>query len=340
MTYMRKASLLQLAAVLLLVVSCSKNNDTYNAGHGKASLSLSVCQDVTFAGSEPGTKAEQSESEKRIERLYLMIFDDSGYLEWCDSEATVNGVKTVAGLEEGPKTVWAVANMALDIPDMNERRWTMAELCEVTSSLEDNRRDAFVMVGSTRAMAGTDAEEAVVELRKICAKVSLRNTIITNWGSNKPQQGFDIDKIYVANVGTRSNFRNEDLHTELVNPRAGTGQTEVTVLEDFTVSYSNHSWVSGNVYNKGVDFYVYPNTDAGNRTAVIIEASFDGRKCYYPVVLDCDIASGCCYRIGKIEITCEGMPTPGEDFTKVKTVIGAKPGDWAEASSLPSSYEF
>lgn len=337
---MKKTFILQLAAVLLLAVSCNKNNDIYNAGHGKASLSLSVTHGITFSDSEFETKADQSESERRIERLCLMIFDDNGYLEWYDKEATINGTKTVAGLEEGPKTVWAVANKSLDIPDMSERRWTMAELREVTSSLADNKRDALVMTGSVRAVAGTDAKEAIVELRKICAKISFRNSIVTTWGANKPQKGFDIDKVYIANVGTESNFQNKDLHTELINPRAELEQTHEDILADFTVSPRTRQWVSGDVFNKGVDFYVYPNEDADNRTTVIIEATFDGRKCYYPIVLDCDIVSGYCYRIGKVEITCEGMTTPGEDFTKVKTVTGVESANWSDPSSLPSSYEF
>lgn len=312
----------------ILLASCQKESPVVSAGSGKGSVILSL-DTYTFSAD---TKSVASEAEKKINNLYIVIYDNKGKLEWSAEYQDFKTSRTIVGLEEGMKTVWIVANKKIVVPG------TLAQMKAVSTTLRENNRKSFVMVGSADVMASTTPVDTKIDIRKVCAKVTLREAIETRWGNIAPGD-FNIEKIYLANLDTLSNFSFEPSGVVDVNLRTTVETTDDSDIRSLTVIENDKSWVSGGLFNKGVDFYLYPNNNPDKPTALLIKASYDGRTCYYPIVFDKGIKSGTSYWIGLIEITCEGVATPEEAFSKIKACIGFNPSPWDDAD-MPKKNEF
>lgn len=280
-------------------------------------LSFDLCEDAL-------TKA-QSAAESSVSLLQVGIYDADGHKEWEKSyEGAFSVPKTVSGLREGRKTIVALANKSITMPDILE------DFFSIPTSLSDNRRNSFVMVGSAGAIADVQPSEVTVHLERIAAKISFRNAILLNWTSSPPAD-FAIEAVYVANAGVESTLAADGGADPALNPRASLEQTADEVLRDLTVS-ELVSWKgSGDVFNKGVDFYVYPNSTS-TRTTLVIRTRFDGHTSYYPLVIDRPIERNTQYRCGSITITTDGMPSPADEFSSIRINYKYESSDWSEQS--------
>lgn len=261
----------------------------------------------------------QTEAEAAVLTLDVAVYDDSGALEWSGHyDSPKEGRQRVTGLNAGEKTVCAVANLSLgSVPP------TLNGFLAAASSLGDNA-ESFVMSGTVPAEASTDPVPVTLRLYRIAAKVSVEGFISTEWAGEAPSS-FDITDIYLANVVERSNLAYAS-GAPAVNLRSSVDLARDTVLRRLTVA-EKEEWTSGNLFNGGVCFYGYPNAGA-DRTCVMIKALYEGRVCYYPLVIDREIRRNTLYRIGDIVITSEGVENPLDDFTTVKTQFSITIADW------------
>lgn len=261
----------------------------------------------------------KTETERGISLLDLAVYDDSGVLEWSSHlDSPTNARQTATGLEAGKKTVCAVANLpTVCFPQ------TLEEFESFTSVLGDNG-EGFVMTGSEAGEASPNPEPVTVKLSRIAAKVSLEGFIVTDWTEKAPAT-FDITDVYLANVSAESDLSFSPGEPS-VNLRSGVDVVADTLLRVLTVAPKG-SWEPGDPFNGGVSFYGYPNSSEA-RTCVMIKALYDGRVCYYPLVMDREIRSNTWYRIGNVTLTCEGVENPWDDFTMVKTSFEITISDW------------
>lgn len=304
-----------MGALALLACSCVQKGDASMAGK-RASILLS------FDAGETVSKT-QSSSESNVVMLHAAIYNEEGKLEWerkYDNAFSV--AKTISGLEAGEKTVVAVANKEITMPEQ------LDDFFSIPTVLSDNRRDAFVMVGQAKAKADTSPAEAIVKLERIAAKISFRSSILLNWNCTPPSD-FKIAAVYISNAGMRSDLSGSGEAEPELNPRTSTDLTSDALLRDFTCSEFSSWKGSGDIYNKGVDFYLYPNSTQ-KRTALIIKTNFNGHYSYYPLVIDCPIEKNTLYRCGTITLTCDGMSSPDEDFSSIKISYKYDSLDWTE----------
>lgn len=261
----------------------------------------------------------KTEAERGISLLDLAVYDDSGALEWSSHlDNPTNARQTATGLEAGKKTVCAVANLSAGcLPQ------TLEEFESFASVLGDNGGN-FVMTGSTMGEASSKPEPVALNLSRLAAKISLEGMIVTDWTDKSPVT-FDITDVYLANVSAESDFSFSPGEPS-VNLRSDIKLVADSLLQSLTVA-SKESWTSGEFFNGGVNFYCYPNASE-IRTCVMIKALYDGRVCYYPLVMDREIKNNTWYRIGNVTITCEGVENPWDDFTRVKTFFEISISDW------------
>lgn len=304
---------------LLLVISCicacTKSPEQTAGESGGAAVIFDI-----GLSADDGTKAQTS-AETAIYRLQTGLYNDAGELEWENTyDYAFTTVKTVTGLVEGDKTIVAVANKAITMPA------TLEEFFDMDVALDENRRDSFVMSGSEKARATVSPGLTTVRLVRAVTKISVRSAISAVWNDGK-EHSFCPERIYLSNVATRTNLRG-DAFDEFVNLREEPCQTEDAVIRDFTVSEKDY-WVSGGVFNHGVDFYVCPNASEERKTTLIIQASYDGRTCYYPLVVADTLRCNTMYRCGAIVISCEGMPEPDDEFSSIRVRYGYSSEDWS-----------
>lgn len=307
---------IRLTVLCLALIASSCTQAVPDKTHG-ASIQL-LFEDID------GTLSKaQSNSESNVSRLQAGIYDIDGRLEWEQTyENAFSVAKTISGLEAGEKTVVAVANKEIVMPERLE------DFFRIPTSLAENRRGAFVMVGKTGVIADTKPGSATVRLERIAAKISFRSSIILNWNCTPPSD-FRIEAVYVANAGAESDLSASGDAAPSINLRHETQQTSDEALRDLTYAEFSSWKGSGDIFNNGVDFYVYPN-DTQTRTTLIIRTSFNGHTSYYPLVIDRPIERNTQYRCGTITLTCDGMPSPSDEFSSVKVSYIYESEDWSE----------
>lgn len=285
-----------------------------------------VIFDISFFSD--GQTRVQTAAETNVTRLQVALYNNAGELEWENSyDYAFSTVKTISGLAEGPKTIVAVANKAVTMPAL------LSDFQTITVSLDENRRNSLVMYGYERTEASVSPSLTTIHLKRTVAKISVRSSISAVFEDGKAHE-FVPERIYLANVATRTNLRG-DAFDEFINLREDRQQTGDEILRDFTVAERNY-WVSGGVFNHGVDFYVCPNTSASRRTTMIIQAKFDGIVCYYPLIIASELLSNTMYRCGALVVSCEGMPNPEDEFSSIRVRFNYENDDWYDGQTAQS----
>lgn len=322
---MKKLFYLFLAASLpMLGASCTKSG--YSVPESVPTAMLVV----DLKGLPMGTRADvqyQSDTEKQVSRVDIAIYDGNGNLEWTKHyEDDRSSRQVITGLAEGKKTIAVVTNKFIEIPA------TLDGFKACVTDLNDNTRTNFVMTGMGEGIASADPDPVEIKLARTVAKFTVDGNITTEWEGDAPQS-FDITDIYLANVTVSSDFFHSGAASPTVNLRTSRELTSDAGYREMTVA-SKLDWSSGRQFNGGVSFYGMPNTTS-TRTAVMIKAEYDGRDCWYPLVIDREIRNNTLYEIGDIKITCEGTSDPADPFTKVKVLFSLKVMDWDRQEVYP-----
>lgn len=316
---MKKAIYLALAGMLVLCASCSKESidEVLSAGNGDATLVIDI---KGLPLSNVKAAAYQTDDEKKISQIDIAIYDASGALEWSKhyTEARTSR-QVVTGLVAGKKSVGVIANLTVGTMPA-----TLDGFKAVSTDLKDNSRTNLVMSAIVEGTASTNPEAVKVSLARVAAKFTIDGKITTEWEGDAPQS-FDITDVYLANVSVASNVVYAT-SAPSVNLRTSTTVTSDAVYKNLTVA-QKQTWTSGSPFNGGVSFYGYPNKDA-SRTCLMLKALYEGRVCYYPLVIDKEIKNNTLYRIGDIKITCEGVKNPQDVFTKIKILFDIDVADW------------
>lgn len=307
--------------IIAIMASCRKEPCQKCLEEQARAMSNGLKSDATLVIDVQGLPMNitKTKAERGITLLDIAVYNDSGALEWSSHlDNPTNARQTATGLEAGRKIVCAVAGLAV-----GEMPRTFDEFITLASGLRDNGEE-FVMVGSDAGEASSRPEPVMVNLSRLAAKVSLEGFIVTDWTEKAPES-FDITDIYLANVSAESNLAFASSEPS-VNLRSSVDLTGDSVLRALTTA-PMEDWTGGEPFNGGVSFYCYPNASK-TRTCVILKALYDGRVCYYPLVIDREIKNNTWYRIGDITITCEGVENPWDDFTSIKTSFEISISDW------------
>lgn len=307
----------------------------------QAQLTVKVSTGVDTKAGE--YTAEQT-YEEQVNDIQIFIFDSNGRL---NAYQTVTGNKAVPiTTTYGQKTVWAVVNG----PDLKAVK-TLDALTKHALDLNANSvtaGDGFVMTGS--ASVSVEAAEVAKEItvQRLTSRVAVCN--ITN---NLPvaYANMVIESIVLANVVGNQNISgtaaietwynkmgrkdsSPQVQTEIID-----GTTYAATYPTLTFAKPGATIANGGKHDETYLFYSYPNstsTDVAGwtnpfsprKTKLIVTASIEGVKYYYPVVLKDRLERNKAYTIN-MTITALGSTDPDKPVEKGTLTTTIKVADWA-----------
>lgn len=350
-----KTKLLLVSAVFssaCLLASCNADYSDLSSvehdGTDSGTLSLSVFT------SAAGTKASSVGSEASLNDIQLLLFNEDGELyrhhSFTDAEKS-SGQASLANVKTGGYTVYAAANA----PSF-ENVVNLTEFLETSIPLgEYNSPSAgYVMCSgavSVSVNAGTGTPVAL-QVSRYVARVTvsrITNDIPVSFGT------LQINNLFLMNVVGNQNISADASASVWYNcqgvadttPRdaehiIGSGVWRASQPE-LTFASVDESVPSGGSYEIQHRFYGYPNSSevnpsgftpdfSGERTALVISASFNGHTYYYPVVMKNGFERNTSYDV-MLTIKGEGADNPDTPVEKGSITATVTVTDWSDGAS-------
>ena len=342
-------SLILASSAVVLAASCGK----LIQGEEKAVLSstepcsFSVGVTVEGAGATRADAFTDAQAyEEAVNGVQYLIFGADGLEKY---EAVFTKDPKDFTLKSGDKTVYAVANG----PDLKSITSESALLSQMFC-LSDESRDAskgFQMMGKASVTVGKSTPATTVRVRRVAARITLKS--VTN-NLSASYSALTIERVWLSNVKGDWNSnasglslwhnrqgRSDDNEANIID-----GSAHKAEVENMTYSAVGQSVAKGTPYQPSspVMLYCYPNsstvtpdgwktwTDEGQRTILVIEASVDGTKCYYPVVLS-GVERNSAYTI-YATISNVGSDDPNDPIDKTAAEISVSVDPWEDGGVL------
>jgi hypothetical protein len=306
-----------LAAVILTLAGCSKDeaNSQNNGGTGSLTVSL-----VSEFGSRASEAVDPSAAaEARVFNYTVYVFDHSTGLFEKSVDGDPNGlVTTVTGLTTaGTKRVVVVVNKCEGVPTFgpgdNYSKFATAAIDLTTQTPELMKTKGLLMSGETTSpitLVAGQANTVPVNVKRVVAKVMLRKLAFAADAVGDPT------KLTVESVSVQRILSQATVGVPSVQP-SGTiyyggvaGSVSETVqpfLKD-AITFASTGYTPGTELDKEFDnyFYVFPCNDPNKVTLLTIAAKYDGvaSTYYYP-----------------IEINTEASPTDEQGYNADGTLI-------------------
>ena len=308
----------------------------------------------------PATKSAATESEKKLNSLYIAVFNSEGRLEISHncSGSEISDIGTTGvnlNVRTGTKDVWAVANVAAS---------KFAAVTDITSFkavevlLSDDSATSFAMKGSATGISVTSGKTstAPVQLTRFAARVSLvkvSNSLPPSYGS------LTVKSAYLANVVCNDNIGQSAKSSVWCNRLGhnGTNLTEANVIGNGSSKAENASVTFTSIGNavpnegsaslSGKYVYGYRNASTadpvargngfptnGCRSVLYVIASIGGVDYWYPIGLG-ELKSNNSYNVS-LTITMPGQRPGDDDFgsliTKGALSASVTVTDWTDGS--------
>lgn len=326
---MKKIYLFAAAAALLSLVSCNKEQGPVTSVSGKP------VEVIVSVNGGPDTKATDVtySDESKVNTLQILVFNGDSREAY---KSVSNAMTAVVPAESGQKTVYAVVNA----PSL-ESVTTLSEFLARSTSLADNSKDSFVMVGSTTQEL-VDGGNVPVTVKRIVSRVSIAK-ISTDFKEYRANYSVNINGIYMINVAGDNNFGLTGTPTVWLN-KLGHFDTSMDALLYDELSGVNVK--NGSPYEKEHVFYPYPNAlPAANSTPsysatwdprgsiLVIDATLiedDGvteHRGYYPIVLPA-IERNKTYIIEEVCITRMPGDVPYKPIETGETQVTIQVDNW------------
>lgn len=319
--------------MLLVAAGCSKENVVGDiAGASAFPLEISV--------SGPSVKSVGIQDEAKVNSLQIYVFRGDGTLE-AYGKAKANTVVTQC--TSGSKSVVALAN-APDIADILSR----AALDARISDLKENAPGAFVMYGSTEAEVSASSGTVTVPVTRMVARLSIQK--ITNRLELPQYAGtsIQIKRIYLVNAAGSMKYGDTAYEAKSYagsgyvpsvwyNTGACNGDGDLPDLLN-SRELPSASASPSEPYSVAHYFYCYPNpvtedssSGAARFTRLVVEASIDGKLCYYPISIP-GIKNNHTYNISELIITHIGSDSPDVPVSYSQVSFSITVNPWQEGS--------
>ena len=352
---MKKASIILMAvAMLFTLFSCNKEKTSVPSDK-KANIFVEIGFPETRA-----TTGYSDAGEIKINNLQVLVFyadedingENRGKLEVYGGSLTNADASGVAvSCTQGRKTVYAVTNYDVDLSGIA----TISELLASGVTLAKQDFTNYTMVGvQTQDVSGGNNEVRVdlyrMAARGVVKKISNKFKVLAY-----QEAPFSIDKIYLTNVQGANNLG----HTAYQGNEGVWYNKKKYEASEVSTKFM-YDEVAANVafdgsYTKDHYFYAFPNDFEGQNvwagdswskrpTRLVIEASLNGEKVYYPISL-MPFESNKSYEISEIIITKKGSDDPDKPVTSddIQVYIQVKPWEVVPVNSAGKQggiYEF
>ena len=348
---MRKTiSILAMAAAVLC--SCDKNADCVPCEDQQETGTLAVS--LLFdegAQTKAVTSFTTSQTyEKQVNKVQIFVFDESGKINiYKDAGTTQNNIPI--STTTGKKTIWAVVNG----PDLSEVA-SLAELEDTAIDLAANSTTAatgFVMAGSTSCTVSASAATANISVSRLVARVALQKV------TNQLPDGYGaltIDNVVLTNVAGNQNIAGDATPATWYNKMGRKdgatessqiidGETNKASCEALTFKSVKQEVAHGSDLNISTPylFYSFPNSNTAGSTGwvnpftarasrLVVTATIDGVKYYYPVTLSKKLERNKAYTV-EITITGLGSTDPDKPIEKGGLTAAITVLDWVDGGS-------
>ena len=348
---MRKTiSILAMAAAVLC--SCDKNADCVPCEDQQETGTLAVS--LLFdegAQTKAVTSFTTSQTyEKQVNKVQIFVFDESGKINIYKDAGTTQSNISIS-TTTGKKTIWAVVNG----PDLSEVA-SLAELEDTAIDLAANSTTAatgFVMAGSTSCTVSASAATANISVSRLVARVALQKV------TNQLPDGYGaltIENVVLTNVAGNQNIAGDATPATWYNKMGRKdgatessqiidGETNKASCEALTFKSVKQEVAHGSNLNITTPylFYSYPNSNTAGSTGwvnpftarasrLVVTATIDGVKYYYPVTLSKKLERNKAYTV-EITITGLGSTDPDKPIEKGGLTAAITVLDWVDGGS-------
>ena len=348
---MRKTiSILAMAAAVLC--SCDKNADCVPCEDQQETGTLAVS--LLFdegAQTKAVTSFTTSQTyEKQVNKVQIFVFDESGKINIYKDAGTTQSNISIS-TTTGKKTIWAVVNG----PDLSEVA-SLAELEDTAIDLAANSTTAatgFVMAGSTSCTVSASAATANISVSRLVARVALQKV------TNQLPDGYGaltIDNVVLTNVAGNQNIAGDATPATWYNKMGRKdgatessqiidGETNKASCEALTFKSVKQEVAHGSNLNIATPylFYSFPNSNTAGSTGwvnpftarasrLVVTATIDGVKYYYPVTLSKKLERNKAYTV-EITITGLGSTDPDKPIEKGGLTAAITVLDWVDGGS-------
>ena len=348
---MRKTiSILAMAAAVLC--SCDKNADCVPCEDQQETGTLAVS--LLFdegAQTKAVTSFTTSQTyEKQVNKVQIFVFDESGKINIYKDAGTTQSNISIS-TTTGKKTIWAVVNG----PDLSEVA-SLAELEDTAIDLAANSTTAatgFVMAGSTSCTVSASAATANISVSRLVARVALQKV------TNQLPDGYGaltIDNVVLTNVAGNQNIAGDATPATWYNKMGRKdgatessqiidGDTNKASCEALTFKSVKQEVAHGSDLNITTPylFYSFPNSNTAGSTGwvnpftarasrLVVTATIDGVKYYYPVTLSKKLERNKAYTV-EITITGLGSTDPDKPIEKGGLTAAITVLDWVDGGS-------
>ena len=348
---MRKTiSILAMAAAVLC--SCDKNADCVPCEDQQETGTLAVS--LLFdegAQTKAVTSFTTSQTyEKQVNKVQIFVFDESGKINiYKDAGTTQSNIPI--STTTGKKTIWAVVNG----PDLSEVA-SLAELEDTAIDLAANSTTAatgFVMAGSTSCTVSASAATANISVSRLVARVALQkvtnqlpdgygaltidNVVLTNDAGNQNIAGDATPATWYNKMGRKDGATES---SQIID-----GDTNKASCEALTFKSVKQEVAHGSNLNISTPylFYSFPNSNTAGSTGwvnpftarasrLVVTATIDGVKYYYPVTLSKKLERNKAYTV-EITITGLGSTDPDKPIEKGGLTAAITVLDWVDGGS-------
>lgn len=338
------------AFAALLLCACNKNNTinpTLNEMGDESTMTVSI------AGENFSTKAALVGSESTIESLEAFVFLASGKLDahHIFTSSEISAKKAIFKVRSGgTKTVYMVANARGSMLTGIHSAKTLTALKSCALAFNENvSSDNSVvpfMVGSNTCELTSGAYTVSVSLKRRIARITLKR--ITN---NMPAVlgNITLNDAYLCSVPVKAHSLGNAYSiaaspaTDWINLNGNlVSSSEKPKEYALTHQSITGSITRGNAYTTAKYFYSFPNslttvsngtTAAGTGAVLMIEATVDGTKYYYPVSLKKALVENYNY---DVELTISGYGNEAankyDHITRAQMTATISVSDWTDGS--------
>lgn len=317
------------AAALLALAACTELPE----GGRAVDFSEECTLTVDFTSSYTKATGQTVAMEDAINNVTLFVFRTEGGVKLdASTYAVVSPAATQAGsgtpysvslkCTVGSRKVYVLVNMPEDITGSITDE---EDLLSHSSLLTENGTSNFFMMGSaTATLSGPKCTVKVPVSRKVA---SVRIDRITNMMEAKAYQKdglFVVNRIYLTNVVGLMKYDGSTLPSALATEYwlARLEAQETPLIYDGSVN-TTVNYGAERAYTTSHSFYAYPNDCAASETGIwtprstmlVIEATLDGVKYYYPVAVG-PLESNRQYVITDFIIRRPGSESPWETVHK------------------------
>ena len=309
-----KRLFLLFAVAGVAAVSCNKDMDiqpSQNAPLEKCEVIVGL-SNVDLSITETKADLSATTAEKKVDDAYVLVYNSSNSL--VDYKAW-SGSSVKFALEPGSYKFYAVINSG-----MTSMPSTVSALNSMKATLKADL-SGFTMLGKTDKTITTGTEKVSITVKRLTAKV-IFNDLKVNFSSSSLQSvGMTLDAVYLINAA------GDMTYAGYFGSESGTSvwYNQMKYVSGDCNSYLyagnlNVSAAHGSTKSVNKTFYVYPNAVANDahggswsarKTRLVLEATVEGTKCYYPFTFDI-LEANKIYTVNSITVTRKGVANPDD----------------------------